>query len=131
MIVLRPDEVKFGNSVWSGVARVTVDRVSVETVDAWDDLGPNLVFVDVARQRVVVRVMQEIEGDEFGGATPGEQGLFSFVGSTGSDAGHRQVSCQAVVESVMNKVSDYGSSRVITLVAVSSDGSVDPVSVSG
>jgi len=130
MIVLEPDEVKFGSDVWSGVARVTVDRVSMGTVDEWDDLGSHLVFVDVARQRAVIRVTQEIDGDDFGGPVPGEKESFSFTSSSGTDADRRRVACDVVVESVMNKVSDYGSSRVITLIAVSGDGVDDPILVS-
>lgn len=130
MVVLRPDEVKFGGSVWSKVARVTVDRLSSQTVDEWDDLGSHLVFVDVVRQRAVIRVSQEVVGDDFEGPIPGEFGAFSFVGGSGSDAGLVKVEADAVVESVLHKVSDYGSTRVITLIAMSSDGSVDPITVS-
>lgn len=130
MIVLRPDEVRFGGSLWEGVARVSVDRLSVSTVDEWDEIGPHLVFVDVAKQRAVIRVSQEISGDDFSGPIPGELALFSFYGSSGSDADRRRVYTDAVVESVLNKVSDYGSSRVITLIAVSNNGSVDPITVS-
>ena len=34
-----------------------------------------------------------------------------------------------VVDSVMNKVSDFGATRTITLIGVSSDGVVDPIEV--
>lgn len=129
MVVLRPDEVKFGSSVWAKVARVSIDRLSSQTIDEWDDLGSHLVFVDVARQRAVIRVTQEIDGDDFDGPTPGEFGVFEFVSSNGSDVGRRVIRADAVVESVLNKVSDYGSTRVITLIAVSDDGSKDPIAV--
>jgi hypothetical protein len=130
MVVLRPDEVMFGSSVWSNVARVTVDRLSTRGVDEWDDFGPFLVFMDVVRQRAVIRISQEVTGDDFDGPIPGELDAFSFIGSSGSDAGIVKVEAEAVVESVLHKVSDFGSTRVITLVAVSSDGSVDPITVS-
>jgi hypothetical protein len=130
MIVLRPDEVKFGSDVWERVARVSVDRLSSQTIDEFDDRGPHVVFVDVGRQRAVIRVTQEIDGDDFGGPIPGDLEELSFVGSAGSDAGRVKVTTDAVVESVLNKVSDYGSTRVISLIAVSSDGSVDPITVS-
>ena len=129
MIVLRPDEVQFGADVWERVARVTIDRLSMGTVDQWDELGSHLVFVDVSKQRAVVRISQEIEGDELDGPTLGEKNLLSFYTSNGTDVDRQRVHCYAVVESVMNKVSDYGSTRVITLIAVSSDGSIDPVTV--
>ena len=129
MIVLRPSDVRFGSKIWENVARVSVDRVSVSSASEWDDLGPHLVFADVVRQRAVIRVTQEIEGDDFDGLVLGELDEFSFVGSSGTDAGRVRVEADVVVESVLNKVSDFGSSRVITLVAVSSDGSVDPIRV--
>ncbi len=131
MVVLRPDEVSFGSAVWGHVARVSVDRLSSRTIEQWDEFGPHLVFADVVRQRAVIRVTQEIEGDDFDGPTLGAKELFSFYGSSGSDAGRTRVRAVAVVESVLNKVSDYGSSRVITLVAVSEDGSEDPLTVTG
>jgi len=130
MVVLRPSEVKFGSKIWKNIARVSVDRVALSTVDEWDDFGSHLVFVDVARQRVVIRVTQEIEGDDFDGPALSEFEEFSFVGSNGTDVGRIRVKADVVVESVLNKVSDFGSSRVITLVAVSEDGSEDPITVS-
>ena len=130
MIVLRPDEVKFGSRVWSKVSRVTIDRLSSKTVDEWDDFGAHLVFVDVVRQRAVIRVSQEIDGDDFEDPLPGDMDEFSFIGSAGSDADRVKVKADAVVESVLHRVSDFGSTRVISLIAVSSDGSVDPITVS-
>lgn len=130
MIVLRPDEVRFGDAVWEDVIRVTVDRLSSRTVDDWGGLGSHLVFVDVVRQRVVIRVTQEIDGDDFEGPVLGEKDELSFRGSKGSDAGGVKVEVIGVVESVLNKVSDFGATRTITLIAVSSDGLVDPIEVS-
>jgi hypothetical protein len=129
MIVLRPDEVRFGSTVWEGVSRVTVDRLSSQTLDEWGELGNHLVFVDVARQRVVIRVSQEIESDDFEEPVPGELEELVFVGSSGGDAVRRKVRADVVVESVLNRVSDFGSTRVITMIAVSSDGVEDPISV--
>ena len=130
MIVLRPDEVRFGDAVWEDVIRVTVDRLSSRTIDDWGAMGSHLVFVDVVRQRVVIRVTQEIDGDDFEGPMLGEKDQLSFCGSKGSDVGAVKVEVVGVVESVLNKVSDFGATRTITLIAVSSDGLVDPIEVS-
>lgn len=129
MIVLRPDEVRFGDSVWEGVVRVTVDRLSSRTIDDWGGQGSHVVFVDVVRQRVVIRVTQEINGDDFEDPILGEQNELSFSGSRGSDAGEVIVEVVGVVDSVMNKVSDFGATRTIILIGVSSDGVVDPIEV--
>ena len=62
MIVLRPDEVRFDGAVWGGVVRVSIDRLSARTIEGYDEEGAYATLVDVARQRIVVRVTQEIEG---------------------------------------------------------------------
>ncbi len=131
MIVLRPDEARFGGAVWRGVTRVTIDRLSARTIDEWGEEGPGLLLVDVDRQRVVIRVTQEIEGDDFEDPIPGDMEQFTLVaGASGSDAGSRRVRATAVVESVLNKVSDFGATRTVTMIAISAAGDEDPIEVS-
>lgn len=130
MLVLRPDEVRFGSAVWSGVLRVRVDRLSVETVDEWDETGPNAIFVDVVRRKVVIRVTQELGSDELESPIPGDAGRLTLVTGEGSDVERRRVSADVVVESVLGRVSDFGASRTITLIAYSGSGDEDPVTVS-
>lgn len=131
MIVLRPDEVRFGSSVWGGVTRVTIDRLSARTIDEWGEEGPGPLFVDVDRQRVVIRVTQEIEGDDFEDPSPGDMEQFTLVaGASGSDAMRRRVRAMAVVESVLSKVSEFGATRTVTMIAVSEAGDEDPIEVS-
>lgn len=131
MIVIRPDQVKFGSVYWSGVVRVSLDRLSARTIEEWGGDGPHAEFVDVARQRVVIRVVQEIEGDDLRSPIPGEQEQFLMIVSpSGSDASKTRVRCDAVIESVQSKASDFGASRRVTLIAVSGDGAVDPIEVS-
>lgn len=129
MIVLRPDEVSFGSGVWAGVTRVTIDRLSARTLESWGEEGPALLFVDVDRQRVVIRVTQEIEGDDFEDPLPGEMDLFTLITGSGSDAQRRRVRATAVVESVLSKVSGFGATRTVTLIAVSEEGDQDPIEV--
>ncbi len=129
MIVLRPDRVVFDDDAWGGVVRVSLDRVSVRTVEGYDETGAYATLVDVSRQRVVVRVTQEIVGDDLGMPIPGALGELEFVAGSGSDSERRVVACDCVVESVQNKISDYGATRLITLVAQSDAGGDDPVRV--
>ena len=130
MIVLRPDRVEFDGEDWDGVVRVAIDRVSVRTIEGYDETGQYATLVDVARQRVVVRLTQEIDAEQLEMPIPGEQGELRLTGLSGSDVGTQRVSCACVVESVQNKISDYGATRTITLIAQSSSGDVDPVAVS-
>ncbi len=129
MIVLRPDEVVFDGEAWGGVVRVSVDRLSARTVEGYGEVGGYAELVDVARQRVVIRVTQEIEGDDLSSPTPGAEGELELIAGSGSDAGRTQVRCGCVVESVQYRVSDYGATRNITLIAQSDAGDEDPVVV--
>lgn len=130
MIVLRPDEVKFDGQVWGGVVRVSVDRLSARTIEGYDEEGAYATLVDVARQRIVVRVTQEIEGDDLDAPVPGSLGELVLIAGSGSEIGRKRVSCECVVESVVNKISDYGATRSVTLIAQSEAGDDDPVVVS-
>lgn len=130
MIVLRPDRVEFDGRVWDGVVRVTIDRASARTVEGYDESGPYATLVDVARHRVMIRVTQEIVGDDLEMPIPGTMGELHLIAGGGSDAGLRRVRCDCVVESVGNRISEYGATRVVGLVAQSSDGGADPVRVS-
>jgi hypothetical protein len=129
MIVLRPDVVVFDGDSWGGVVRVSFDRVSSKTLEAYGELGPYPTLVDVVRQRVVIRVTQEIEGDDLASPVPGDAGELELVASAGSDVGRTRLRCPCVVESVVYRVSDYSATRSITLLAMAEDGDEDPVEI--
>ena len=129
MIVLRPDRVEFDGKSWDGVVRVAIDRVSARTVEGYDETGQYATLIDVAKQRVVVRVTQEIDSEQLEMPIPGEMGELELVGLSGSDVRSRRLRCVGVVESVQNKISDYGATRTITLLAQSTSGEVDPIEV--
>ncbi len=127
MIVLRPDEVVFDGDSWGGVVRVSIDRMSSRTIEAYDDAGAYATLVDVVRQRVVLRVTQEIEGDDLSSPIPGAIGQLELIAGSGSDLGRTRVRCDCVIESVQNKISEYGATRSVTLIAQSDSGDEDPV----
>ena len=129
MIVLRPDQVEFDGKSWEGVVRVAIDRMSARTIEGYDETGRYATLVDVAKQRVVVRVTQEIDSEQLEMPIPGELGELELTGLSGSDVRTHRLKCVCVVESVQNKISDYGATRTITLLAQSTSGEVDPIEV--
>jgi hypothetical protein len=131
MLLLNPRRVTFADETWEDVVAVSIDRAAAEEALEWGDLGPHVVFADVPRQRVTIRVVQELSRDDLGAPRPAEEGEISFFTSPAtSDAWRRKVSARAVVMSVSHEVSlRRASTRTVTLVAVSEDGSADPVSV--
>lgn len=129
MIVLRPDEVRFDGQPWGGVVRVSIDRLSARTIEGYGEEGAFATLVDVSRQRIVLRVTQEIVGDDLDDPVLGTLGELELVAGSGSDVGRRRVRCDCVVESVVNRISDYGATRSVTLIAQSEGGDEDPVRV--
>jgi hypothetical protein len=131
MLVLNPKEVEFEGESWADVSAVSVDREAARTVETWSDLGPHLAFADVPERRVVIKVMQELGSDSLLSVAPGDAGELSFYASHGStDAGRKRVEADVVVTKVQHEVSlKRGAVRTVTCVAVSSDGSADPVRV--
>lgn len=127
MIVLRPDNVLFDGDPWGGVVRVAIDRLSARTIEGYDESGPYPTLVDVARHRVVLKVTQEIEGDDLAMPIPGTLGELELIADSGSDIGRRRVRCDCVIESVQHRISDYGATRNITLIAQSESGDDDPI----
>lgn len=68
-------------------------------------------------------------GDDLNDPALGTLGELELVAGSGSDAGRRRVRCDCVVESVVNRISDYGATRSVTLIAQSEGGDEDPVRV--
>lgn len=131
MLMIQPESVKFGASVWPDVMAVLVDRIATEPVVEWSDMGPHAVFVDTPRQRVVVKVTRRLAQDAAFTPRPGESAeLVVFMAATAADASRRRVRMTCVVQQVTHDVANQrGASQVVTLVAISSDGVIDPIVV--
>ena len=131
MLLLNPREVSFGGVVWEDVSAVVVDRAASRAVKEWSDLGPQVVFADAPEQVVTVRVVQQVARDDVGTPKPGEEGELVFQTSpAGADVPRRRVRVRCVVMDVTHELSlKNGAVRTVKLIAVSSDGVVDPVVV--
>jgi hypothetical protein len=131
MLILNPREVSFANDTWPNVTLVAIDRTSTRLAVNWTDNGPHPTFADAPEQRVDVQVVMDVEREDVDVPRPGEQGTLTLVTSpTASDAARRQVSMTAVVTGVSHELSlKRGATRTVDLIALSSDGATDPVTV--
>ncbi|HED54228.1 MAG TPA: hypothetical protein ENJ00_08510 [Phycisphaerales bacterium] len=128
--MLGPESVVFDGDAWSGVDLVAVDRISAKEIVEYGDSGPQVIFADVVQSRVNVRVVLGLERSELLGPAPGDEGLFEFRAGFGrTDVGWVRVSMTAVVQRVTHELTPGGVKRVVQMVAVSSDGVTDPVTV--
>lgn len=131
MLVLNPSSVMFAGAAWPNVTLVTVSRSPQKQVTEWSDAGPHVVLADVPEQLVKVRVESEVRDGDANGPSPGAGGTLTVTTSpNGSDAGRRVISMYAVVAAASYEVSlKRGAVRTVDLVAVSSDGAADPITV--
>ena len=129
MLLRSPRTVTFGTSTWTEIAAVTIDRSTTRLALDHGDAGPHPVFADAAEQATRIKVVQELASDDLGAPRPGELSTLSLTTSPAAADGPRtRVEAIACVESVTHEVSlRRGTLRTITLVAVSPDGSTDPI----
>ena len=131
MLILNPRVVRFGGRVWEDVSAVVVDRQATRAVTEWSDLGPHAVLVDAPEQTVTVRVVQQVARDDVGTPVPGELAELSFfTAPAGGDTPRWRVGALCVVTAATHELSlKNGAVRTVRLVALSSDGAADPVTL--
>lgn len=132
MLFVNPRQVTFGSTTWGNVESVKFERSSAKLFVEYSDTGPHAVAGDVPEQKVEITVKQELLSDDLDAPTPGEVEELAFTtGPNSSDAGTKDVTvANAMVVSCDYEVSlRRGSSRTIKLVALSGNGTQDPVSV--
>ena len=131
MLLLNPRSVVFAGAVWEDVSAIVIDRAAARVIKEWSDLGPHVVLADVPEQVVTVRVVQQVARDDVGAPLPGDSGGLVFhTAPAGGDTPRKKVSAQCVIADVTHELSlKNGAVRTVKLVAVSTDGSADPVTV--
>jgi hypothetical protein len=131
MIWLQPRRVTIGGQELSHVGVVTVDRSADRVVVEHSDLGPHVAFADVPEQRVTIVLSRTLVNEGAAGSLrPGDSGTLSFrTAPSASDAQVREVTAEVVITAVKHEVSaKKGAMQTLECVAVSSDGTSDPIS---
>lgn len=131
MLILHPRTVAFGTALWEGVGVVVVDREAPRMVIEHDDAGPHALFADAPEQVTRVKLVQELGHEELGAPRPGQIEALTFYTAPGaSDARRTRVVALCCVESVTHEVSiKRGTLRTVTLIALSPDGVIDPITL--
>jgi hypothetical protein len=129
---LNASEVELQGASLAGVRSVVVDRSTTRAALEWSDAGAEAVFADSAERRVDVTIVREgeVASGVFTTAPElGAMGALSFVASpNGSDANRVAVQATVVVLDVTHALARAGGARqTIRCVAISDDGSSEPV----
>lgn len=131
MLVLNPRVVVFDGSTIGEVSLVAIDRSAGREIVEWSDLGPFAVFADVPEVVTEIRVVQRLGTEDLGSIVPGVMGeLVLYTSRSSGDTLRRRISAGAVLMDVKHELNvDRGTGRVLRFVALSDDGSGDPVTV--
>lgn len=131
MVIIKPSGVTFGTQAWSDVTSVVIDREAEKAVVEWTDAGPHVAFADVPAQRVTVRVERPVASPaEVDGPKPGDLQTLAVQWSRGvSSAADLVMTARCVALRVTHEVTGKGVTRRVELVAVSTDGARDPVTI--
>jgi hypothetical protein len=132
MLILNPRQATFAGAPWPNTTLVAIDRRSTRLALAWSDNGPHPTFADAPEQQTLIQVVMDVEREDLDAPRPGDQGTLTFVTSpTASDASRRRLTTTAVITNVTHELSlKRGSIRTISLIALSPDGSDDPITIS-
>lgn len=135
MLVLNPTKVVFDGDAWDGVRAIVIDQEQETLVEGWNESQPYEVLVDVARNRVRVKVVQEIGPEGLDSPALSAEGLLEFHGSVGgSGAGRKRVRGTCVVVGVRHDLGPTGSgrgapTRTVEFIAISEDGATHPLEI--
>lgn len=138
MLILNPPTVVFGNRAWPNIRSIVVERAATREIVEWSDDGRFPTFADVPEQRVDLRLVQELTGEDATSPIPGEAGTLMFSTAPGAaDSARRTLTAWCVVLSVKYDLpapasdarSTKAPTREIRLTAVSTSGDTDPVTI--
>lgn len=132
MLFTAPLMVNMGGVMYGNVVSISVERQAAREVVEFGDVGPHVVFADVAEMRTRLVITMDVGREPEGMVSfvPGESLTISFdYGINGGEASRRRVIVQHGVVMGYSYTMKHGKAvaRVVEIVAVSSDGSADPV----
>ena len=129
MLILNPRQVTFAGSPWNDVTLIALDRTAARLVIDHSDHGPHPTLADAPQQRTTLRVVMDLPGLD--APTPGDTGTLTFTTSpTASDASAQTLSATCVVTGVTHEIAfKRPPTRTIELIALSSDGAADPITL--
>jgi len=129
MLFLNPNCVTLGSLTLTDVAAIAVDRDAKRRTEEGGDTGPHLLFVDVPEQRVWVRITRRLTRSEPFPLALADSVALAFRAATGASAASvRRYTATVVVTDIDHALSASGvATQRITALAVSSDGSADPI----
>lgn len=135
MLIRSPRAVRFGSLTIPNVDLVALERTAHRLIEDWSDAGPHAVLVDVAAERIALRLErtlgpgESVLAEEFKPGYLGTLSLFFAPGEALGDAQLAELSISCVVTGVRYALDSRPIRQVLTMLAQSEDPSGAPVVV--
>jgi len=131
MLILNPRHVTFASTTWPDVTAVAINRETTRLALDHTDHGPHPTFAEAPQQRTTIELTMDLPRGDLNAPAPGDQGTLTLITSpSASDAQRRKLTCTAVVTKSHHDLSlKRGATRTITLVALSTNGATDPITI--
>ncbi len=133
MLWLTPSDVFIDDAELTGVDAISVDRKADELIIEHAETGPQVIFADVVRQTVHVRIRRRVPATSDVDVLPGDEVVLRFRSApSNSDARGRDVRIRMVISALLTeRATRQASTQTIQAIAIASTPTTDPVEISG
>jgi hypothetical protein len=130
MFLSSPTRVSFGSLLLPNVSSISIDRSpSREAVD-FSDSGPHPTFADIPEQKSLITILQHLTSSDFAAPLPSTSATLTILANPNdSDSGSLTLQASTVVRACTHSLNPKGATRTISLIALSPNGSTDPITI--
>lgn len=130
MFLLSPTRVSLGALVLQNVAAVSIDRAPFREAVEFSDAGPHATFADIPEQKVLITIQQHLTATDIAAPLPSASATLTIhARPNASDAGSITMQSTVVVRACTHTLSPKGATRTLSLIAISSSGTTDPITI--
>jgi len=130
MLIFSPTRVSLGNLVLQNVSSIAIDRAPSRESLEFSDLGPYPDFADIPEQKVLITILQHLTSSDFAAPLPSASATLTIhARPNGTDAGSVTLQATTVVRAVSHDLAPKAATRTISLIAISSNGTANPITI--
>ncbi|MBU6411988.1 MAG: hypothetical protein KGS45_00820 [Planctomycetes bacterium] len=130
MFLSSPTRVTFGSLLLSSVSSISIDRTASREAIDFSDAGPHPTFADIPEQKVLITILQYLTSSDFAAPLPSSSATLTIHAKPNdSDSGSLTLQASTVVRSCTHSLNPKGATRTISLIAISTNGATDPITI--
>ncbi len=130
MFLSSPTRVTFGSLLLTDVSSIAIDRTASREAIDFSDAGPHPTFADIPEQKVLITIQQHLTASDIAAPLPSSSATLTIrARPNNSDSATLTLQTTAVVRACTHSLNSKGATRTLSLIALSSNGSADPITI--